>query len=34
VVVNPDGDLDSAVDSVVAIIRAEHLRVDQRVISI
>ena len=34
VVVNRDGDLSSAVDGVVAIIRAEHHRVDHRVITI
>lgn len=34
VVVNRDGELDSAVDDVLAIIRAEHLRVDQRVVAI
>lgn len=34
VVVNPDGELDQAVDDVVAIIRAEHCRVEQRVVKL
>jgi guanylate kinase len=34
VVVNPDGELDRAVDDVVAIIRAEHCRVEQRVVKL
>ncbi|MCP4544136.1 MAG: guanylate kinase [Chloroflexi bacterium] len=34
VVVNPDGELDQAVDDVVAIIRTEHCRVEQRVVKL
>ena len=34
VVVNPDGELDQAVDDVVTIIRAEHCRVQQRVVKL
>jgi guanylate kinase len=34
VVVNRDGELDRAVDDVVAIMRAEHCRVKPRVVSL
>ncbi len=34
VVVNRNGELDQAVDDVVAIIRAEHCRVEQRVVKL
>lgn len=34
VVTNRDGELDQAVDDVLAIMRAEHRRVDQRVITV
>lgn len=34
VVVNPDSELDRAVDDVIAIIRAEHSRVHQRVVKL
>jgi guanylate kinase len=34
VVVNRDGELDRAVDDVIAIIRAEHCRVEPRVVQL
>jgi guanylate kinase len=34
VVINRDGELEQAVDDVLAIIRAEHQRVDQRAITV